>query len=81
MDKAKIENGYSFLPRDIKRMLKRMNYDMVRTVWTAIRTMLHANKRTQRKADAEQRHLFWAASVKILSSVDQSSDDIWRWLF
>lgn len=41
MDKAKIENGYSFLPRDIKRMLKRMNYDMVRTVWTAIRTILH----------------------------------------
>ena len=41
MDKAQIENGYSFLLRDINRMLKKMNYDMVRTVWTAIRAMLH----------------------------------------
>ena len=41
MDKAKIENGYTFLLRDINRMLKKMNYDMVRTVWTVIRAMLH----------------------------------------
>lgn len=41
MDKTQIENGYSFLLRDINRMLKRMNYDRVRTVWTVIRAMLH----------------------------------------
>lgn len=41
MDKAQIENGYSFLLMDINRMLKKMNYDMVRTVWTVIRAMLH----------------------------------------
>ena len=27
MDKMQIENGYSFLLRDINRMLKKMNYD------------------------------------------------------
>lgn len=41
MDKVQIENGYSFLLKDINRMLKKMNYDMVRTVWTVIRAMLH----------------------------------------
>lgn len=29
MDIMQIENGYSFLLRDINRMLKKMNYDMV----------------------------------------------------
>lgn len=42
MDKVQIENGYSFLIRDINRMLKKMNYDVVRTVWTFIRAMLYA---------------------------------------
>ena len=41
MDKMQVENGYSFLPKDINRMLKKMNYDMVRTVWMVIRAMLH----------------------------------------
>lgn len=41
MDKVQIKNGYSFLLKDINRMLKKMNYDMARTVWTFIRAMLH----------------------------------------
>ena len=41
IDNMQTENDYSFLLRDINRMLKKMNYNMVRTVWTATQAMLY----------------------------------------